>query len=125
MPGKSKAPDTAAHLSDDAIRQRAYFLWERDGRPQGRDDYYWHLAHDEAHSAHRAMVEETASRTAKATKGKNPAEMPPGVKDGNAASKAKVKAADGAKATKPVKAKGKSGEAKKTPKPRAAIQKAL
>lgn len=125
MSGKSKANDAAAHLSDDAIRQRAYFLWERDGRPAGRDEHYWHLARDEAHNAHKAMVEDTASRTAKATKGKNPAEMPPEVKAGNQAAKAKVKAADGAKATKPVKAKAKPVEAKKTPKPRAAIQKAL
>jgi hypothetical protein len=27
-----------------AVRDTAYFLWEQDGRPEGRDDYYWHLA---------------------------------------------------------------------------------
>jgi hypothetical protein len=123
MPGKSKQTDTAAHLTDDAIRQRAYFLWEKDGRPEGRDEHYWRLAHDEAHSAHQAMVEDMASRTAKATKGKNPAEMPASVKNGNKASKLKVKAADKAKA-KPVKP-GKATDIKKPPKPRAAIQKSL
>jgi hypothetical protein len=27
-----------------AVRDTAYFLWEQDGRPIGRDDYYWHRA---------------------------------------------------------------------------------
>lgn len=27
-----------------AVRDTAYFLWEQDGRPEGRDDYYWHRA---------------------------------------------------------------------------------
>lgn len=121
MPGKSKQTDTAPHLTDDAIRQRAYFLWEKDGRPEGRDEHYWHLAHREAHGDHQAMVDDTASRTARATGGKNPAEMPASVKDGNKSSKLKVKAAD----AKPAKAKAKPAEIKKTPKPRAAIQKAL
>ena len=127
MPDKSDAPDTAAHLTDDALRQRAYQLWEADGRPEGRGDHYWHLAHDEAH---RMMVEDTATRTAKITKGKNPLEMPPEVKAGQKAgkSKVKVKVAEeaNAKAAKPVKVKPfEVKSAKKTPKPRAAVQKAL
>ena len=28
-------------ISDDAIRQRAYQIWEREGRPQGRDFEHW------------------------------------------------------------------------------------
>ena len=120
MPGKSKAPDTAAHLSDDALQQRAYYLWEADGRPEGRGDHYWKLAHEQAH---KAMVDDVATRTAKATKGKNPSEMPPEVKAGQKAAKSKVKVkvaeegkAKKAKAAKPV-------EVKKQPKPRAAVQK--
>ena len=120
MPGKSKPADTAAIVSEDAIRQRAYFMWESDGRPEGRGDYYWHLAHEEAS---RAMVAETATRTAKASKGKNPLEMPPEVKAGQKANKAKVKAGENkpAKKAKPVEVKS----AKKTPKPKAAVQKVL
>ncbi|MEC5409360.1 DUF2934 domain-containing protein [Paraburkholderia sp. MPAMCS5] len=30
--------------SEESIRRRAYFLWEADGRPEGRDEHYWHLA---------------------------------------------------------------------------------
>lgn len=122
MSGKSKTADTASHLSDDAIRQRAYFLWEKDGRPAGRDQHYWQLAHQQAT---QAMVEDTATRTARITGGKNPADIPDEVKAGNRASKAKVKAADEGKPTKPVKAKPAEAKAprKATPKPRAAIQK--
>ncbi|WP_061167422.1 DUF2934 domain-containing protein [Caballeronia hypogeia] len=31
-------------LTDESIRERAYYLWEADGRPEGRDQHYWHLA---------------------------------------------------------------------------------
>jgi hypothetical protein len=124
MAGKSKAPDTSTHMSDDALRQRAYLLWEADGRPEGRGDHYWHLAHEEAH---RMMVEDTASRTAKITKGKNPLEMPPEVKAGQKAAKSKVKVkvaeeakAKPAKKAKPVEVKS----PKKATKPRAAVMKA-
>ena len=120
MPGKSKPTDTSALISDDAIRQRAYFLWEADGRPDGRGEHYWQLAHEEAT---RALVEETATRTAKASKGKNPLEMPAEVKAGQKANKAKVKEGENKppKKAKPVETK----PAKKTPKPKAAVQKVL
>lgn len=125
MPSKSKPADTAAMVSDDALRQRAYYLWEADGRPEGRGDHYWHLAHEEAH---RALVEDVATRTARATKGKNPSEMPPEVKAGQKAakSKVKVKVAEDAKAKPAKKAKPVEVKAsKKEPKPRAAVQKTL
>jgi hypothetical protein len=112
MPGKSKSADTATIVSDDAIRQRADFLWEADGRPDGRGDHYWHLAHEEAT---RAPAAETGTRTGKATKGKNPSEPPAEGKAGQKASKSKVKVKVAEEATKP----------KKNPKPRAAVQKSL
>lgn len=125
MPEKSRPADTATIVSDDAIRQRAYFMWEADGRPEGRGDHYWHLAHQEAH---RAMVEDVATRTAAITKGKNPSEIPPQVKADNKAAKSKVKVkvaeeakAKPAKKTKPLEAKA----PKKEPKPRSAVQKAI
>jgi hypothetical protein len=33
------------------IRQRAYELWERDGRPEGRDRAHWHQAEREIGAA--------------------------------------------------------------------------
>ena len=28
-------------ISDDAVRERAYHIWEREGRPHGRDFEHW------------------------------------------------------------------------------------
>lgn len=41
-------PSTSTAVSEDAIRTRAYLLWEADGRPFGRDAHYWGLALAEA-----------------------------------------------------------------------------
>jgi len=41
MSDKSK-PDAADH--EQRIRERAYILWEQDGRPQGADLEYWERA---------------------------------------------------------------------------------
>ena len=35
-------PANQAH--DDAIREKAYYLWEEDGKPHGRDQEYWQRA---------------------------------------------------------------------------------
>ncbi|MGN6101181.1 MAG: DUF2934 domain-containing protein [Devosia sp.] len=35
--------DTSS-ISDDAVRRTAFFLWEQDGRPPGRELYYWEKA---------------------------------------------------------------------------------
>jgi hypothetical protein len=41
MPSKSTVTPT---IGEDAVRTRAYLMWEADGRPFGRDDHYWGLA---------------------------------------------------------------------------------
>ena len=48
MSAKSPPTDT---LSTDAIQQRAYYLWEADGRPEGRSEHYWQLALAEVQAA--------------------------------------------------------------------------
>ncbi|MBN9316657.1 MAG: DUF2934 domain-containing protein [Devosia sp.] len=68
MPAKSvptapRPADPAAIVSEEAIRQRAYFMWEADGSPEGRQDHYWSLARAEAI---RAFVEATANGVARA-----------------------------------------------------------
>ena len=40
---------------EQAVRERAYFLWEQEGRPEGRADEYWDRALDE-HLRERAYV---------------------------------------------------------------------
>jgi hypothetical protein len=45
-PGSDPLPasaETKPALEQD-IRERAYFLWEGDGRPEVRSEYYWHCA---------------------------------------------------------------------------------
>jgi hypothetical protein len=114
-PSKSKA-DPATLISDDAISTRAYYLWEADGRPEGRGDHYWNLAHAEAT---KAFVDATGNAVAKATKGKSANAAPAAVK-ATKATKAKVKEA----ATPKAKVKGEAKPAKKATKPRAAVPKA-
>ena len=48
--------------TDDAIRDRAYLIWEREGRPPGRDrDHWlqaaWELAGEAAKAASRTKAE--------------------------------------------------------------------
>jgi hypothetical protein len=31
-------------VDEEEVRTTAYFLWEQDGRPDGRAEYYWWLA---------------------------------------------------------------------------------
>jgi hypothetical protein len=88
-------------VNEDAIRQRAYYLWEADGRPDGRHDHYWNLAHAEATKLLVGM------------KG-----------NGSAATAPKAAKTTKAKEAKPVKLKAAKAEAKPAkkaaPKPRAA-----
>jgi hypothetical protein len=44
----TKAKSTAAPMSEDAIRHRAYLMWEADGRPDGMADHYWQKASEPA-----------------------------------------------------------------------------
>jgi hypothetical protein len=50
-----KQNEDPAHL-EQRIRERAYRLWEEDGRPEGRADQYWNraqeLIQDETKSAY-------------------------------------------------------------------------
>jgi hypothetical protein len=33
-------------LDEEATRRTAYFLWEQDGRPVGREEFYWQRAQE-------------------------------------------------------------------------------
>jgi hypothetical protein len=46
----SDAPETERHAEPelyDRVQQRAYEIWEREGRPHGRDDEHWQRAERE------------------------------------------------------------------------------
>lgn len=109
MPTKAKS--TPAPLNEDAIRQRAYLMWEADGRPDGMADHYWMKASEPLPDVSaRQKAKATASKTAAALKsatpkGKavNPAETAPAKL--KAADKPKLKAAAAKVSAPAVKAK--------------------
>jgi heme oxygenase len=48
------------------VRQTAYFLWENDGRPHGREQQYWFAALDRClrqHQADELLRKEPSDRT--------------------------------------------------------------
>ncbi|MDX6767104.1 MAG: DUF2934 domain-containing protein [Candidatus Methylacidiphilales bacterium] len=71
MPTKAKA--SSVPLSDDAIRHRAYLLWEADGRPDGQAEHYWMKASEPAPDvAAKPKAKATAKKTAEALKSARP-----------------------------------------------------
>lgn len=73
MPAKSPPTDG---LSNDAIQQRAYYLWEADGRPEGRSEHYWQLALAEAQSVAAAARPTEARPTDRAARKPAAADKP-------------------------------------------------
>lgn len=89
MPNKSDMSATLG-VSDDAIRDRAYFLWEADGRPDGRGDHYWGLALAElTAAASAAAVSKVKKPPAKAAKKAEAAKPAKSAKKAEAAKPAK------------------------------------
>lgn len=67
---KHAAPTSTPEPSEEAIRIRSYQIWEREGKPQGRDGEHWTLARQEL-IAERIVAAAPAKRPTKATaKGK-------------------------------------------------------
>jgi hypothetical protein len=105
LPAKSKSSDGPQTMTEDALRQRAYALWEADGRPEGQSDHYWH----------RAVAENGGRPGSPARKKAAP----------KADGKAKAKAAPAKAAPKKAaKAEAPKAAKKSAPKPRAASPKA-
>jgi hypothetical protein len=50
LDGRAGAGATGGKVANDnteeAIRLTAYFLWEQDGRPEGREEEYWQRARE-------------------------------------------------------------------------------
>jgi hypothetical protein len=49
-----------AYPTDEQIRERAYQLWEKLGRPEGRNDEFWHLAEQDLVNEDRASMRRAA-----------------------------------------------------------------
>jgi hypothetical protein len=50
---------------DERVRLRAYYLWEAEGRPLGRNDEFWDRAH-------REIIAETAAEAKTASSNREP-----------------------------------------------------
>ncbi|RYE87826.1 MAG: DUF2934 domain-containing protein [Hyphomicrobiales bacterium] len=69
----TKAKSIPAPPSEDAVRHRAYLLWEADGRPDGQADHYWLKASEPTSDvAARPKARATAEKTAAALKSAKP-----------------------------------------------------
>jgi Protein of unknown function (DUF2934) len=44
---KQYGPEQAVHNIEEIVRQRAYYLWEREGKPEGREAEHWDRAQSE------------------------------------------------------------------------------
>lgn len=98
----TSATDTADLVSEAAIRDRAYHLWDEAGRPEGKADHFWYEAH---HQATAELIARSTEGTAKALHGKTiHADQPKPAKPPRAAKPKKVAeeaAKPAKKATKP------------------------
>jgi hypothetical protein len=81
----------AVAFGEDAVRTRAYLMWEADGRPWGRDDHYWGLALAEATAP--AVKPKRAAATSSVAEKKSPAKAKAAAKP----AKAKAPVAKGKK----------------------------
>jgi hypothetical protein len=115
-----------AENRDERIRQRAYEIWEREGRPEGRHDEHWRraaeeeLAREGAGTPAGAGEEPKASsgRTAgKATRQNGPETAPADKRTASKATRAPGEGAPRAKSRKADTA-GKNANERTTPTPR-------
>lgn len=98
----------SAQPSEDAIREQAYFLWEKDGRPPGRATEYWQLA---------VEIMGTKPKTAKATSNGAVSSKAAKAAPSKPAKAAKPEKAAKAAVSKPAKAAGKAEAPVAKPKP--------
>ncbi|WP_272913260.1 DUF2934 domain-containing protein [Methylobacterium sp. SyP6R] len=73
-----------------SIRERAYALWERDGRAPGRDEHYWRMAEQELAEQARPTVIEAPVETVAAKPVRKPAARKPATKSAAAKTVAEV-----------------------------------
>lgn len=52
-------PTVSQHPNNlnEVIQLEAYYLWERDGKPEGKADYYWQKASESVLNANRTSPE--------------------------------------------------------------------
>lgn len=91
MPSKAAIPT----ISEDAVRTRAYLMWEADGRPDGRAEHYWGLAAAEVAvpgKPKRAAASKAKPAPEKKAKPAKPVKSPAKAKPAKSAKAKKTKA---------------------------------
>ena len=68
-------PDTN-HDNEQTVRDRAYYIWEREGRPEGRAHDHWHRAIREASRHEREPDEEPLLEEEKVLAGRGDVNLP-------------------------------------------------
>lgn len=68
--------DDQRHDRDTQVRERAYLLWEREGRPAGRADSHWHMAAREIDEADQPAMPDPVEPTPAAAAPSKPARSP-------------------------------------------------
>ncbi len=68
-------PDTNPN-NEQAVREKAYFIWEREGRPEGRAHDHWYRAIREAFRHEPGPDEEPLSEEEKVLAGRVDVNMP-------------------------------------------------
>ncbi len=63
LPKSVKTTDTADLVSEAAIRDRAYHLWEAAGRPDGNAEHFWYQAHHEATAELTGRAKDGSAKT--------------------------------------------------------------
>ena len=66
-PHPGAAEQSRIEIPESAIKVAAYFIWEKEGRPDGEDLRHWYLAIDELSSSRAAPQSATPARRAKVT----------------------------------------------------------
>ncbi|WP_424140533.1 DUF2934 domain-containing protein [Roseomonas chloroacetimidivorans] len=60
---KTAAGLTSPEIKEERIRERAYFLWVAEGRPEGRANEHWERAHAAEASYSDVQVDEAVEET--------------------------------------------------------------
>ena len=64
------------HNDEQTLRDRAYFIWEREGRPDGRAQNHWYRAVKETRRPDRLPDDESMSEEEKVLAGRIDVNMP-------------------------------------------------
>ena len=61
IPQQQEQGTDTANPTEEQIRQRAFQLWELVGKPEGRDDEFWHEAERELKAGQAAETDEKST----------------------------------------------------------------